>query len=529
MTPRSSPCTTSRILAPTAPRRKSSVLRSDDLTDHVTSSFENDLHDQRESHGSYPASLDGIWLHPLTSRIDNQLLRGYELDIKGHFDRIVPVLKQLSALQKEPDFITKAQALAKAELGFTMPLTILEKAWVKGLDMRSLFAWCVFEAYEQISDDFFRCDPLIGAEGGIRSELFESFLLECGFHLLDITPCADGRLAHAIAYVLRLPFSSVRRRSHAGALFDIENTVSRWVKTEHLRYREAKPNPALASTRYLKIAVYHFSSYDPHHKGCAAHGSSAASAASAALMRLRDFRESIEKSFCCGASVDFLLIGIDTDTDSIRIHIPAENSTVDLAAWLDVRDIYCATLKLNAEAARKVIVSMILKAARSGSPDEGMLKFICQLVENNLSQIDYVRQFHKSKYADADHAERFIGVGIGFKEIHLRNLTYFAHLDTVEEGAPDLDVGIKIFKGLNVSRDLPIPVVVRFDYHSNVPGARERAIQDCNRVQRAIQDRYAELYNSGMLHILLTVRDRDQYSPSEAIKSTIDLVVGGSH
>ena len=47
--------------------------------------------------------------------------------------------------------------------------------------------------------------------------------------------------------------------------------------------------------------------------------------------------------------------------------------------------------------------------------------------------------------------------------MHLRNLTYFAHLDTVEEGAPDLDVGVKIFRGLNVSRDLPIPVVVRFE------------------------------------------------------------------
>jgi len=37
---------------------------------------------------------------------------------------------------------------------------------------------------------------------------------------------------------MRIPFSSERRRSHAGALFDIENTVNRWVKTEHKRYRE---------------------------------------------------------------------------------------------------------------------------------------------------------------------------------------------------------------------------------------------------------------------------------------------------
>ena len=135
--------------------------------------------------------------------------------------------------------------------------------------MRTLFAWCVFEAYEQASLSFFNDDPLAAQSGSSDAEAFNAFLLECGFHLLDVTPCADGRLAHAIAYALRLPFSSVRRRSHAGAMFDVENTVDRWVKTEHRRYREGLPNPAHADTRYLKTVVYHFSSKDPCHEGCA--------------------------------------------------------------------------------------------------------------------------------------------------------------------------------------------------------------------------------------------------------------------
>ena len=79
---------------------------------------------------------------------------------------------------------------------------------------------------------------------------------ECGFHLLDVTPCADGRLAHSISYVLRIPFSAVRRRSHAGAMFDVENTVNRWVKTEHKRYRENLPNSAHEHTSYLKVVLY---------------------------------------------------------------------------------------------------------------------------------------------------------------------------------------------------------------------------------------------------------------------------------
>ncbi|NDH41919.1 MAG: carboxysome shell protein, partial [Gammaproteobacteria bacterium] len=127
------------------------------------------------------------------------------------------------------------------------------------------------------------------------------------------------------------------------------------------------------------------------------------------------------------------------------------------------------------------------------------------------------------------HAERFIGVGIGFKEVHLRNLTYFAHLDTVEEGAPDLDVGVKIFKGLNVSRDLPIPVVVRFDYSGKVPGARERAVADCHRVNQAIAARYTELVDAGLLHTMLTVRDRDNPSPAETVGSSLDPVRQEAH
>ncbi|WP_411867108.1 carboxysome shell carbonic anhydrase [Vulcanococcus limneticus] len=467
-------------------------------------------------------------LHPLSHPAANAALRAYEERIKGAFDRIVPVLKRLSALQHEPDFVGQAQRLAQAELGYELPLPILETAWTSQLDMRTLYAWCVFEAYEQTSISFFEADPRAAEAGSPDAEAFEAFLLDCGFHLLDVTPCADGRLAHAIAYALRLPFSAVRRRPHAGAMFDVENTVDRWVKTEHRRYREAIPNPAHADTRYLKTVVYHFSSVDPCHEGCAAHGSDDKAAAAQGLQRLQDFQQAVENSFCCGASVDLLLIGMDTDTDAIRVHVPGRDGRTDLTQWLDARDVYEATRQLSPEAGRERIEQLVLQAA-AASPDPGMVRLIARLIEHNLSQIDYVRQYHGGHYADAGHAERFIGVGIGFKEIHLRNLTYFAHMDTVEEGAPDLDVGVKIFKGLNVSRGLPIPVVLRFDYHGAVPGARERAIRHCERVQAAIESRYAELCGQGLLHTLLTIRDRDRPVPAETVSSSITFNTGGGH
>ncbi|MFM9041651.1 MAG: carboxysome shell carbonic anhydrase, partial [Vulcanococcus sp.] len=375
---------------------------------------------------------------------------------------------------------------------------------------------------------FFNDDPLAAQSGSSDADAFNAFLMECGFHLLDITPCADGRLAHAIAYALRLPFSSVRRRSHAGAMFDVENTVDRWVKTEHRRYREGTPNPAHADTRYLKVVVYHFSSKDPCHEGCAAHGSNDEAAAAQGLQRLKDFQQAVENSFCCGASVDLLLIGMDTDTDAIRVHVPGRDGSTNLESWLDARDVYEATRSLRADQARERILELV-EAAAASSPDTGMVKLVARLLEHNLSQIDYVRQYHGGSYSDFGHAERFIGVGIGFKEVHLRNLTYFAYMDTVEEGAPDLDVGVKIFKGLNVSRGLPIPVVLRFDYHGAVPGARERAIAHCTRVKGAIEARYSELCQQGLLHTLLTVRDRDRHVPAETVSSSITFNTGGGH
>ena len=76
------------------------------------------------------------------------------------------------------------------------------------------------------------------------------------------------------------------------------------------------------------------------------------------------------------------------------------------------------------------------------------------------------------KLCGCRHAERFIGVGVGFEEIQIRNLMYFpAYLKTIEEGASDND-GIKIFKSLNISRGLPVPIVVRFDYHGTISRAR---------------------------------------------------------
>ena len=264
------------------------------------------------------------------------------------------------------------------------------------------------------------------------------------------------------------------------------------------------------------------------HQGCAAHGSNDELAAEEGRSKLYAFKEAVENSFCCGASVDLMLIGLDTDTDSLKIHLPTRDGGIDLEKTISTLEIYNSTINFSQEDAEREICQTISKQS-SKDKLSGLEKFMYKLIVNNISQIDYVKSFHNGSYEDIGHAERFIGVGIGFKEVHLRNLTYFAHLDTVEEGAPDLDVGVKIFTGLNVSQDLPIPVVIRFDYSGKVPGAKERAINDCERVNNAISIRYKNLVDQGLLHTCSTIRDRDNIHSAQIIGMSLDKKTEEAH
>ncbi|NNJ90425.1 MAG: carboxysome shell carbonic anhydrase [Gammaproteobacteria bacterium] len=461
--------------------------------------------------------------HPLSNGRENERLYRYENRVKTAFDEIVPVLKKISAQQHETDFEQQAQRIAKSELGFELPEEILANAWVDQLDMRRLFAWSVFETYRRFTDEFYTQAPLAqDDESG-----FDDFIQSCGFHTIDVSPCADGRLAHVIRYVLRMPYRKVRRKSYAGAMFDIDNSVEKWVETEMLRFREGKPNTADKPTRYLKVVAYHYSSVDPLHEGCAAHGSDTQKAAEGGLERLETFKTAVENNFCCGASIDLLLIGLDTDTDSMRVHVPDMDGVIHLDRFVDTLDVYKVTQYGSETEGSDFIANQI----RSCSPEvlEGTAKFAAYLIENNLSQIDYVRKNYGDAYPDTGHAERFIGAGIGFEEIQLRNLMYFAYLTTVEEAVADTDVGIKIFTGLNVNKGLPVPIVVRFDYHGQVPGARDRAQQHCERVTRALNERYADLAGQGMLHIMQVVRDCNANAPIEVLGCSVKPKDDGGH
>lgn len=141
------PATALRLQVPSSPRR-----RWDPSPDDLRSRLADVRSQDRRTTGT-------ATLHPLTDGRANAALHAYDTRVKEAFDRLVPVLKRVSALQHEDGFEQRAQDLARAELGFELPPQLLETAWVTQLDMRTLYAWCLFETYEQTSAVFFSGRP----------------------------------------------------------------------------------------------------------------------------------------------------------------------------------------------------------------------------------------------------------------------------------------------------------------------------------------------------------------------------------
>ena len=461
--------------------------------------------------------------HPLTDGHANARLAHCEEFVKGKFDAIEPTLKAIAGLPYTDEFAERAQQIARQALEFELPKQLLNDAWVVGPDMKALYAHSAFAALKASAAKF--VDDLNRQVEMVQDT--RNFFLDCGFHAVDISPCADGRLKGLTRYILRLPLSSfTRRKAYAGALFDVETDVHHWEETELRRFREGVPTTPDTGSRYLKIAVYHTSSSAPSDQGCAAHGSNENKAIQAALERLTQFREAIENSFCCGASTDILLIGVDTDTDAIKVHVPDGNGDISQHRFIDNAELYKETLGMPEDQARIKVYDTILSpnvkspgwGSSKGEPHEGMRRLIANLLINNMSQIDYVGDLYGGRYPDIGHAERYISVGDGFEEVQMRNVAYYAHLHTLEEGVADMDVGIKIFTGLNAKRGLPIPVAIHYRYDARVPGSRERSIAKAERVRDAINTRYDDLAQKGLLHCHLSVQDRPTGSPIETVE-----------
>jgi carboxysome shell carbonic anhydrase len=448
--------------------------------------------------------------HALTDAHINVELFSYEQRVRQRFGQIVGILKQISAHQHDADFAETAQRLAQQQLGFALPQDLLERAWVGGLDLRRLHSHCIMSSLKLCVDQA----PAEQAGWRSRLPIDDDFLRRCGYHTVDISPCADGRLQGLVPFILRMqPGPNVHVKAYAGALFDVESDIADWAQREVERLSGAIAGGE--SLNYLKVAAYHFSSSNPAAQGCAAHGSRDRVATDAALARLDELREAVDRSFGEGAAPDTLLIGVDTDIDALRIHLPDARGHSNPHRYVDTALLYRQSLGLAPEAARARIGALIADAERMGGPaegqgsmHEGMRRLVAALAEANLSQIEYVVHHHGGRYSVVGHDEECIVVGEAPHPLQLRNLFYYAHLDTIEEGAADLDVGIRIFSGLNLANGLAAPVLVHFSYDSRVPGSQQRSVARARQVRNAVLRRFPDLSDKGQLNCQVAVSDR---------------------
>ncbi len=447
--------------------------------------------------------------HPLADLVGSRALGARAEEIAAAFARIEPALRTLAARQFEDGFAAEAAARVRQDFGLEIPAEAFAASWSAPLDARRLHARIVLGTFCRLIERDFDRDHATLSDGEPALDLIRRW----GFHAIDVTPCADGRLAGVVDYILRIPPAVVAyRKSHAGAMFDVEESLRHWETVELSRFREGRPNAPDAPTRYLKLGVYHYSSIDPRRQGCAAHGSDQARAAGALLERLRQLAQAVEQTHCCGARIATLLIGVDTDTDAIRVHVPDASGDIAVERLVDNLDLYERTRALGREQAKESIRSAV--AACMGVPaddaaSEGMRWFCGYLLKNNIAQIDAVRDRYGASYADRGHTERLIIVGDAVDDVQLRNLAFQAQMETVEEGSPDLDIGIHILRGLNEPRALAVPVLVHLRYDPRIPGAREHALRRARRLQCAIEARHGALAAAGGIFVQSVVRAGD--------------------
>src|SRR5512143_4252582 len=143
----------------------------------------------QERGGECVSSVCAPQAHPLIDAARNAELAEYERTVRQRFDAIVPALKDIAAQQHEAGFEQRAQQIARERLGFELPDAVLADAWVTTLDMRKLYGECVLHTFRDLASE-----AVQGMNGAAEADAVMRFFIECGFHEIDVSACADGRL-----------------------------------------------------------------------------------------------------------------------------------------------------------------------------------------------------------------------------------------------------------------------------------------------------------------------------------------------
>ena len=420
------------------------------------------------------------------------------------FDAIEPVLREVARHQFEDGSARRGAAYVLSQLHLDLSTDLFAANWTAPLDTATLHARCILGTFGRLIEQTFdRRLADLSAAGGL-----DDFLHRWRFHAIDVTPCADSRLVDAINYTLRMPQSLVvYRKPVPEALFNVEEAVRQWERSELRRWREAFPNDASSPTRYLKMCVYPFSSGESPDRSCVAQRGSENQAIPALLARLRQFSQAVRLRHGENALVATLLVGINASTDAIRVHVPDAHGIMHAGRNLNGHIIYNSTSALSREAAEEAIHTAVATCAGVSPNDaasSGMRWFCADLLKTNIAQIDFRREW---RWLHSNSDERLIVVGDVVDGEPLRHIAYQVQMNGLGEGVAELDYGINVLRGYHDKRRLAIPLLVHVRTDPLLPAAeqhaRERALHLVNEVRR----RYDELVARRHLHIQAIIQD----------------------
>jgi len=431
----------------------------------------------------WPRETSASASHPLAEPQLSAALAARAERIRAAFAEVGPAIERAANGGYSSDAAARA---ALASVGDVAALGPLAGDWKHPVD------WVARQA-ELVIGVFAR----LVAEAGERSAMLdgepaEIVMRRFGFHAVDIATCADGRMAGLLDHVLRVPRVIVtERRSYAGALFPVAEAVAAWERTELRRLRNGAALEA--DTRFLKMGVYHFSSRDPSHEGCAAHGSDDRQAAGMLLERLDAFAAAIARRYGNSAKTATLLAGHDTDTDSLRVHVPNAEGRAAVDRFVCARYLHDATAGMAREEAKQHIrqaVAECMGVAADDAATEGIRWFCGYILKNNIAQVAAVRALYGGYYPDGGHEERLIVLGDPIDDVQLRNLAFQAQGRSVEERAGDLAVGVRILGQRLSAEGLAVPVLVSRTFDPDIPGDERDAEADALRMKAAVAARF---------------------------------------
>lgn len=464
--------------------------------------------------------------HPLADAATAGELARREQEINDGFRAIHDTLVSLAPAQFEQGFADRAVS-AFAPMGIKFCEDEFKADWARPLDMGLIYARAALRLFARMVETSSDRSRFAGTAEEPIEELIENW----GYHAVDVTLCADGREAGLLGHVLRIPLSVVtQRRSYAGSMFPVSRALRDWEKVELRRFRDAVPNAADAGTKYLKVGVYHFSSVSPSCQGCAAHGSNDTSAFEELKQRLEEFRGAVEASYGAGDQVELLMVGHDTDTDSIRVHVPDTTGAVSKNSFVCGYDMHRATEGMQHEEAKEAVREAIADAmgvAANDAVTEGLRWFCGYLIKNNIAQVEAVKARFPAGYAEVGHNERMIVVGDPIDDVQLRNLAFQAQMDSIEEGGGDLDIGVKILGKLLPPQGLAVPILAVCQFNPDIPGDEAAAAKDALRMKQAVIDRFASRTDTPALTIEAAIRPAAGGAMTFLDASTCECAVAG--